>query len=272
MTEQIVILDFGSQYTQVIARRIREGNVYCTIVPFNASAKEIAAMRPKGLVLSGGPASVYATDAPHPDKRIFELGVPILGICYGLQLMAHYLGGKVEPGQKREYGKGTLQIKDSSCPLFATLPAKLQVWNSHGDKLTRLPNGFRPVAVTENSKWAAFENRRKRFFGLQFHPEVVHTPRGPEIISNFIHGVCGCGRNWTMLNYVETAINAIRKEVGRERVILGLSGGVDSSVAAALIHRAIGDQLTCIFVNNGVLRGGEASVVRQVFGNHFKIK
>ena len=272
MTEQIVILDFGSQYTQVIARRIREGNVYCTILPYNTSAKEIAAMRPKGLVLSGGPASVYASDAPHPDRRIFELGVPILGICYGLQLMAHYLGGKVEPGQKREYGKGSLQVKDRSSHLFATLPAKLQVWNSHGDRLTKLPAGFRPVAVTENSSYAVIENRRSKFFGLQFHPEVAHTPRGPEIISNFIHDICGCGREWTMLNYVDTAIKAIRQQVGRERVILGLSGGVDSSVAAALIHRAIGDQLTCIFVNNGVLRGREAKVVRQVFGSHFKIK
>ena len=272
MTEQIVILDFGSQYTQVIARRIREGNVYCTILPYNTSAKEIAAMRPKGLVLSGGPASVYASDAPHPDKRIFELGVPILGICYGLQLMGHYLGGKVEPGQKREYGKATLRVKDTSCPLFNTLPAKLQVWNSHGDKLTKLPVGFRPVAVTDNSGYAVIENRRNKMFGLQFHPEVVHTPRGPEIISNFIHGICGCGRNWTMLNYVETAVKAIRQQVGRERVILGLSGGVDSSVAAALIHRAIGDQLTCIFVNNGLLRGREASVVREVFGRHFKIR
>jgi GMP synthase (glutamine-hydrolysing) len=272
MTEQIVILDFGSQYTQVIARRIREGNVYCTILPYKTSAKEIAAMRPKGLVLSGGPASVYATDAPHPDRRIFELGIPILGICYGLQLMAHYLGGKVEPGQKREYGKGSLRVKDASCPLFEALPGKLQVWNSHGDKITKLPGGFRSVAVTENSNYAAIENRRKKFFGLQFHPEVVHTPRGPEIISNFIHDICGCGRNWTMLNYVDTAINSIRKQVGRERVILGLSGGVDSSVAAGLIHRAIGDQLTCIFVNNGVLRGREAKIVRQVFGNHFKIK
>ena len=272
MTEQIVILDFGSQYTQVIARRIREGNVYCTILPYHTSAKEIAAMRAKGLVLSGGPASVYAPDAPHPDKRIFELGIPILGICYGLQLMAHYLGGKVEPGQKREYGKGSLRVKDIACPLFDTLPRKLQVWNSHGDRLTKLPVGFRPVAVTENSSYAAIENRRSKFFGLQFHPEVVHTPRGPEIISNFIHGVCGCGREWTMLNYVDTAIQAIRRQVGGERVILGLSGGVDSSVAAALIHRAIGDQLTCIFVNNGVLRGREAKVVRQVFGSHFKIK
>ena len=272
MTEQIVILDFGSQYTQVIARRIREGNVYCTILPYNTPAKKLSALRAKGLVLSGGPASVYAPKAPHPDPRIFDLGVPVLGICYGMQLLAHYLGGKVEPGQKREYGKGTLQIKDRACELFVTLPAKLQVWNSHGDKLTKLPTGFKPVAVTENSSYAAIEDRERKFYGLQFHPEVVHTPRGAEIVSNFIHRVCGCSRDWTMLNYVDTAVATIREEVGNERVILGLSGGVDSSVAAALIHRAIGDQLTCIFVNNGLLRGREEKVVQEVFGQHFKIK
>lgn len=272
MTEQIVILDFGSQYTQVIARRIRECNVYCTIVKYNTSAKKIAALNPKGLVLSGGPASVYADKAPRPDKGIFELGIPILGICYGIQLLARYMGGKVEPGQKREYGKGRLEITDRSCPLFVTLPAKLQVWNSHGDKLTRMPAGFKSVAVTENSDYAAIENRAKRFFGLQFHPEVAHTPRGAEIISNFVHHICACGSNWTMHNYVDQAVLAIREQVGRERVILGLSGGVDSSVAAALIHKAVGDQLTCIFVNNGVLRGREAQIVREVFGRNFKIK
>jgi GMP synthase (glutamine-hydrolysing) len=272
MTEQIVILDFGSQYTQVIARRIREGNVYCTILPYNTPAKKLAALRPKGLVLSGGPASVYAPKAPHPDARIFELGMPVLGICYGMQLLAHYLGGKVEPGQKREYGKGTLQIKDRGCELFVTLPTKLQVWNSHGDKLTKLPTGFKPVAVTDNSTYAAIENRTQKFYGLQFHPEVVHTPRGAEIVSNFIHRICGCSRDWTMLNYVDTAVATIREEVGNERVILGLSGGVDSSVAAALIHRAIGDQLTCIFVNNGLLRGREEKIVQEVFGRHFRIK
>src|SRR4051794_12128987 len=178
MIEQIIILDFGSQYTQVIARRIRECNVYCTILRYDTPAKEIAALAPKGLVLSGGPSSVYSDKAPLPDKGIFKLGVPILGICYGIQLLAQYLGGKVEPGQKREYGKGTLTVKDKSCPLFAALPQKLQVWNSHGDKLTKLPEGFKPVAVTENSDYAAIENRARKYFGLQFHPEVVHTPRG----------------------------------------------------------------------------------------------
>ena len=272
MTEQIVILDFGSQYTQVIARRIREGNVYCTILRYDTPAKKIAALNPKGLILSGGPSSVYAADAPQPDPGIFDLEVPILGICYGIQLFGHYLGGKVEPGERREYGKGSLSIKDPDCPLFVTLPDKLQVWNSHGDKLTKMPPGFKSVAVTENSNFAAIEHRAKRFFGLQFHPEVVHTPRGAEIVSNFIHHICGCSRDWTMRNYVDQAVAEIRDQAGGERVILGLSGGVDSSVAAALIHRAIGDQLTCIFVNNGLLRGREAGVVQEVFGRHFHIK
>jgi GMP synthase (glutamine-hydrolysing) len=272
MNEQIVILDFGSQYTQVIARRIRECNVYSTIVRYDTSAAEIRRMNAKGIILSGGPSSVYADNAPLPDKDIFKLKLPILGVCFGIQLLAQYLGGKVEPGQKREYGKGTLTIKDPSCALFANLPKTLQVWNSHGDKLTRLPKGFEPVAVTENSPYAAIENRQKRFFGLQFHPEVVHTPRGKEIISNFVHGICGCGKNWTMRNYVEQAVEEIRAQVGNEHVILGLSGGVDSSVAAALLHKAIGDQLTCIFVNNGLLRAREAEVVQEVFGQHFHIK
>ena len=272
MNEQIVILDFGSQYTQVIARRVRECNVYSTILRFDTPAAEIAALKPKGIILSGGPSSVYSPKAPLPDPVIFQLGVPVLGICYGVQLLAQFLGGKVEKGLKREYGKGTLSIKDKSCVLFSKLPANLQVWNSHGDKLTKIPNGFKPVAVTENSEFAAIENREKKFFGLQFHPEVVHTPRGKEILTNFVHGVCGCGKNWTMRNYIDQAVEEIRREVGTEHVILGLSGGVDSSVAAALIHKAIGDQLTCIFVNNGVLRSKEADVVRQVFGNHFKLK
>ena len=272
MTEQIVILDFGSQYTQVIARRIRECNVYSIIVRYDISAKELAALDPKGIILSGGPASVYARNAPLPDTAIFDLGVPTLGICYGMQILAHFLGGKVEPGQKREFGKGTLKVQDSFCALFANLPESLQIWNSHGDKLTKLPRGFKSVAISENSNHAAFENRARKIFGLQFHPEVAHTPRGKEILSNFVHNVCGCGKNWTMHNYIDQAVAAIRAQVGSEKVILGLSGGVDSSVAAALIHKAIGDQLTCIFVNNGLLRGNEADVVREVFGRHFKIK
>ena len=272
MNEQIVILDFGSQYTQVIARRIRECSVYSTIVRFDTPAAELARLAPKGIILSGGPNSVYAKDAPLPDKAIFKLGVPILGICYGVQVFAQFLGGKVEKGTKREYGKGTLTVADPACALFEGLPEKLQVWNSHGDKLTRLPKGFSVVGTTENSDYAAIEDPHRRFFGIQFHPEVAHSPRGKEVLANFVHGVCGCGKGWTMRNYIEQAVDEIRAQVGSERVILGLSGGVDSSVAAALIHKAIGDQLTCIFVNNGLLRAREAEVVQEVFGRNFKVK
>jgi GMP synthase (glutamine-hydrolysing) len=272
MPEQIVILDFGSQYTQVIARRIRECNVYSLIVRYDTPATEITELQPKGIILSGGPSSVYAKDAPLPDPSIFGLGLPVLGICYGLQLLAQYLGGKVEPGLKREYGKGILKVKDSFCALFANLPESLQVWNSHGDKLTKLPRGFKSVAITENSDFAAIENGEDKVFGLQFHPEVVHTPHGKEILANFVHNICGCGKNWTMRNYIDQAVENIRATVGNERVILGLSGGVDSSVAAALLHKAIGSQLTCIFVNNGLLRGREPEIVREVFGRHFRIK
>jgi GMP synthase (glutamine-hydrolysing) len=272
MNEQIVILDFGSQYTQVIARRIRECNVYSVIVPYNTPARDVAAMKPSGIILSGGPASVYSPKAPMPDRALFDLDVPILGICYGVQLFAHFMGGRVEKGLKREYGKGTLAVKDASCALFRKLPANLQVWNSHGDKLTRLPRGFVAVATTENSDYAAIEHHSRKRFGLQFHPEVAHTPRGREIIANFVHGICGCGRSWTMRHYVDQAVDQIRAQVGGNRVILGLSGGVDSSVAAALLHKAIGNQLTCIFVNNGLLRAREAEVVREVFGRNFHVR
>ena len=272
MNEQIVILDFGSQYTQVIARRIRECKVYSTIVHYNTPAAVIAEMNASGIILSGGPSSVYAKDAPLPDKAIFKMGIPVLGICFGLQVMARFLKGKVERGQKREYGKGTLRVKRAQCRLFDALPRELQVWNSHGDKLTKLPDGFKSVATTENSGFAAIENAKARFYGLQFHPEVVHTPRGKKIISNFVRKICGCSRKWTMRSYIEQAVEEIRVQVGKEKVILGLSGGVDSSVAAALIHKAIGKQLTCIFVNNGVLRANEAGVVKKVFGRNFKVK
>jgi GMP synthase (glutamine-hydrolysing) len=272
MLEQIIILDFGSQYTQVIARRVRERNVYSQILRYDVPAREIAKLKPAGIILSGGPSSVYAKDAPLPDAAIFSLGIPVLGICYGVQLLAQFLGGKVEKGLRREYGKGSLRVTDGSCPLFASVPKTLQVWNSHGDKLTRLPRGFKSVAVTENSEYAAIENRQRRFFGLQFHPEVAHTPLGREIISNFVHKICGCGRTWTMRGYVGQAVDEIRQQVGNENVILGLSGGVDSSVAAALLHKAIGDQLTCIFVNNGLLRAREAETVQNLFGKHFHIR
>jgi GMP synthase (glutamine-hydrolysing) len=272
MTEQILILDFGSQYTQVIARRIRECHVFSTIAPFNMPAAEIAALKPKGIILSGGPSSVYSPTAPLPDPALFKLNIPVLGICFGVQLMAQFLGGKVERGLKREYGKGTLAVTDSQCALFAKLPDSLQVWNSHGDKLARMPKGFKAVATSDNSEFAAIEDRARKFFGLQFHPEVAHTPRGREIIANFVHKICGCGEEWTMRHYLDLAVEEIRRQAGTERVILGLSGGVDSSVAAALLHKAIGSQLTCIFVNNGLLRGREADAVREVFGRNFKMK
>ena len=269
--EQIIILDFGSQYTQVIARRIRECKVYCQIKPWNTPAAEISALEPKGIILSGGPASVYSSNAPKPDPELFRIPVPMLGICYGLQLLAKFQGGKVERGDKREYGKGTLTIQDPECPLFQGLEKQIQVWNSHGDKMTQLPPGFTTVATTPNSNYAAIEHRQRKQFGLQFHPEVVHTPRGKEILSNFVHRICGCAPTWTMKAYRQMAIEQIRAQVGKEHVILGLSGGVDSCVAAVFIHEAIGDQLTCIFVNNGLLRANEGQSVRDVFCKNFNI-
>jgi GMP synthase (glutamine-hydrolysing) len=272
MKDSILILDFGSQYTQVIARRIRECRVYSQILAFDTPAERIREINPSGIILSGGPSSVYQDDAPLPDSRIFDLSIPVVGICYGLQVISRILGGKIESCDQREYGKGTLRVTDSKCRLFDALSAEFQVWNSHGDKLTEFPDGFNSVAETENSPNAVIENRDRQIFGLQFHPEVVHTPCGKEIISNFVHGICGCIGDWTMENYIDEAVTAIRKQVGNEKIILGLSGGVDSSVAAALIHRAVGDQLACIFVNNGLLRAREDEVVREIFGKHFALK
>ncbi|MEI6714798.1 MAG: glutamine-hydrolyzing GMP synthase [Verrucomicrobiota bacterium] len=268
---RLLILDFGSQYTQVIARRIRECEVYSQIIPFNTPAKEIKKIAPKGIILSGGPCSVYGKDAPQPDPAIFKLGIPIMGICYGMQLMGHHLGGKVENSQRREYGMGKLKIT-TSCPLLKGLGKSIDIWNSHGDKVTKLPKGFRTIATTDNSPFAVIEEPTKHFYGLQFHPEVVHTPRGREIIQNFVFEVCGFKRDWTMGSFIEEVCENIRKQVGQDHVILGLSGGVDSSVAAALIHRAIGDQLTCVFVNNGLLRANEAEAVQKLFGDNFKMR
>lgn len=271
MMEQIIILDFGSQYTQVIARRIRECQVFSQILRYDTLAEKLAELKPSGIILSGGPCSVYDKKAPHCDTGIWKLGVPILGICYGMQLMAHQLGGKVQPGGKREYGPAEIDIaKDTT--LFREMAYEQQVWMSHGDKVTKLPAGFITVAKSQNSPYAAIANNKRRLYGLQFHPEVHHTPNGKQIISNFVHGICGCGRNWTMKSFIENSIEEIRARVGKDKVVLGLSGGVDSSVAAALIHKAIGDQLICVFVNNGVLRKGEAESVQRVFGEHLKMK
>jgi GMP synthase (glutamine-hydrolysing) len=270
MPQTIAVLDFGSQLTQVIARRIRESNVYSRIYPFATSAATLKADGVIGIILSGGPRSVYARSAPRPDPAIFKLGVPVLGICYGLQLMAHYLGGRVLQSPAREYGHGTLRIRTRG-RLFKGLPAKLRIWNSHGDKLTRLPPGFRAIAISENSKYSAIEDPRRRFYGLQFHPEVFHTERGTDMIRNFLVGICGAKQDWTTKDFITHAVEDIRAKVGKSRVILGLSGGVDSSVAAALLHKAIGKQLTCVFVDNGLLRKDEREKVRELYGRHFHI-
>src|SRR5438552_4387377 len=268
---RILILDFGSQYTQVIARRIRECQVYSEIVPFDTPAAEVARLKPNGLILSGGPASVYDKSAPHLNPEIFSLGIPVLGICYGMQLMAHHLGGEVEFSARREYGPGMLRITNSSL-LFEGLGEQIDIWSSHGDKVTRLPAGFRTAARTENSDFAAIENPEHKLYGLQFHPEVAHTPRGKEILQNFVYHICHCAMDWTMGSFIEEACARIRKQVGDQKVVLGLSGGVDSSVTAALLHKAIGDQLTCIFVNNGLLRAREEEIVQRVFGENFHVR
>ena len=268
---KILILDFGSQYTQVIARRIRECQVYSEIIRFDRPAAEIAALKPNGIILSGGPASVYDKGAPQIDPKIFSFGIPVLGICYGLMLMAHHLGGQVVFTGRREYGPGMLHIRNGS-ELFEGLGNQLDVWNSHGDEVTALPEGFRVVGSTEGCDFAAVEDRQRKLYGLQFHPEVAHTPRGREILQNFVYHICHCAMDWTMGSFIEEACARVRKQVGDQKVVLGLSGGVDSSVTAALLHKAIGDQLTCIFVNNGLLRAREEEIVQRVFGENFHVR
>jgi len=270
MNQTIAVLDFGSQYTQVIARRIRECNVYSKIYPYGTSAAALRADGVIGIILSGGPSSVFATGAPMPDRGIFELGVPVLGICYGIQLMGRLLGGTVARGERREYGNGTLRIQRPG-RLFAALPRQLTVWNSHGDKLTALPPGFVAIGTTENSPFAAIEDRRRNFFGIQFHPEVSHSERGVDVLRNFLVGVCGARQDWTTKDFIKHSVADIRAAVGKSRVLLGLSGGVDSSVAAALIHEAIGRRLTCVFVDNGLLRKGEREAVEELYRKHFHI-
>jgi GMP synthase (glutamine-hydrolysing) len=267
---KILIVDFGSQYTQVIGRRIRELQVYSEIVRFDTSADTIAREQPNGIILSGGPASVYENGAPQVDPKIFTLGIPILGICYGLMQMAHHLGGQVRYTGRREYGAGILDVTNGS-QLFDGLGAQVDVWNSHGDEVTALPSGFRVAARTNGSPFAAVEDPQRRLYGLQFHPEVAHTPRGREILQNFVYHICHCTMDWTMGSFIDDACQRVRAQVGDNKVVLGLSGGVDSSVVAALLHIAIGDQLTCIFVNNGLLRAREEEVVQRVFGEYFHI-
>lgn len=268
--QTIAVLDFGSQYTQVIARRIRECSVYSKIYPFKTSAKELKKDNVVGIIFSGGPESVLSKGSPRPDKRIFDLGIPVLGICYGVQLIAHLLGGKVEKSTHREYGHGVLKIRRKG-NLFKGLPNKLRVWNSHGDRLSKLPKGFSTVASTENSGFAGIADERRRIFGIQFHPEVDHTEGGLNILENYLGKICGCKGDWSMASLAEESIASIKETVGSDRVLLGLSGGVDSSVAAALIHKAIGRQLTCVFVDNGLLRLNERELVGDLYRRHFKM-
>ena len=273
-TQKILILDFGSQYTQLIARRVRECHVYCQILPFNTPAERIKAERPRGIILSGGPASVHESDAPWCEEAIFELGIPVLGICYGMQLLAEHFGGRVEQARKREYGKARLIIESRDDDLFAGFApsSPSQVWMSHGDRIRQLPPEFITLAHTNNSPCAAIRHRELALYGVQFHPEVAHSLRGREILENFLFKICACEPSWTMLSFVRESVEDIRRRVGRKRVICGLSGGVDSSVTALLLHRAIGEQLTCIFVNNGLLRKGEAEQVLRTFRDNYHIK
>jgi GMP synthase (glutamine-hydrolysing) len=268
--ETIVILDFGSQYTQLIARRIRESGVYCEIHPYTIDPQTIRQLGPKGIILSGGPSSVYETDAPHCQREILDLGVPVLGICYGLQLLSYFLGGKVEPSSRREYGAAQVRLVGES-RLLAGLATEFPVWMSHGDHVTVPPPGFEVVAETENAL-GAVENGDRDWYGLQFHPEVAHTPDGRKILENFIRGVCGCRGDWTAASFIEAAVARIREQIGDGHAVCGLSGGVDSSVAAALVSRAIGDRLTCLFVDNGLLRKDEFAKVLESFREYGKLR
>ena len=262
--EGIVIVDFGSQYSRLIARRIRELKVYCEIVPPETSWDDVARINPRGVVLSGGPASVYDDDAPLAPTWVYEQSLPILGICYGMQVLTHQLGGKVVPGLKREYGHAVLYQNVSESPIFTNVPPSSPIWMSHGDQIEKLPPGFSPLAYTDNSPVAVMGNGRN-IFGLQFHPEVVHTEHGKAVLENFLYRVCGCKGNWTSENVVQQSIARIRQQVGDGKVICALSGGVDSAVTASLVHQAIGDQLTCIFVNNGLLRREEPERILDTF-------
>ncbi len=268
--QTILVMDFGAQYAQLIARRVRECSVYSVIRPYSISVEEIKALNPTGIIFSGGPRSVYAEGAPRIDSEIFELGIPILGICYGMQIMAYTLNGKVERADQREYGKAELTVTEAK-GIFTDLGPEITVWMSHGDHVLELPEGFVTAAKTSNTPNAAMANHERKFYGVQFHPEVVHTHKGMEIIRNFLFEVCECKGDWTASNFIDEKVKEIREQVGDSKVICGLSGGVDSSVAAALVHKAIGDQLTCIFVNHGFLRKGEAEQVRQTFQEQFDI-
>jgi len=267
----ILIIDYGSQYNQLIARRVRENNVYCEIVPPKVSLREIRGMAPGGIILSGGPSSVYTGKGPSLNIGFFTLGIPIFGICYGMQLLTQESGGRVKKTTKREYGKSILCI-DSGTDIFKGVPKKIVSWMSHGDYVSRLPRGFTRIAHTGNTKYAAIRDKAGKIFGVQFHPEVLHTQYGSDIISNFLFRVCGCSRNWTMRSFIKKSVEGLKETIGKEHVVLGLSGGVDSSVAAVLLHRAIGKQLHCIFVDNGVMRKKKTKRVKALFEKNLHIK
>jgi GMP synthase (glutamine-hydrolysing) len=274
MTDRILILDFGSQFTQLIARRVRESGVYCEIWPFNTDPQRIADFAPRGIVLSGGPASVHEGNSPRAPDIVFSLDIPVLGICYGQMTLCAQMGGEVQGSDHREFGRAFVDVTDE-CALTQGVWAKgarEQVWMSHGDRITRLAPGFRTVGVSEGAPFAVIADDTRRYYGLMFHPEVVHTPHGAQLLRNFTHGICGCSGDWTMAGFRQAEIDKIRRQVGTGRVICGLSGGVDSSVAAVLIHEAIGDQLTCIFVDHGLLRAGEAEQVVATFRDRFNIR
>ena len=278
-SQRILILDFGSQYTQLIARRVREAGVYCELFSYDTPAEEIRKFAPRGIILSGGPESVTLTDTPRAPKEIFDMKVPILGICYGQQTMAAQLGGTVEPGDKREFGYARVRMHGHS-KLFRDLRDEkessgaewLHVWMSHGDRVTQLPAGFKVIADTPAAPFAGIADEARGFYGIQFHPEVTHTTQGRMILQRFVHDICGCGSLWTPGNIIESMVSSVREQVGKDEVILGLSGGVDSSVVAALLHRAIGKQLTCIFVDNGLLRLNEGDQVMETFARHMGVK
>jgi GMP synthase (glutamine-hydrolysing) len=269
--QNVIVLDFGAQYSQLIARRVRECHVYCELLPCDTPLEQLRARNPSGLIFSGGPPSVYEAGAPQIDPGMYDLGIPILGICYGMQLMARQLGGDVVPGgQQREYGKTDLHVADAD-ELFEGLNGELVCWMSHGDRVDAPPPGFQVLASTGNTPVAAMADPDRRFYAVQFHPEVTHTPWGTEVLRNFLTRVCGCEPTWTMENFLQESVARIRAQVGEGTVICGLSGGVDSAVAAALVHRAVGDQLTCIFVNHGLLRQNEPETVRETFAGHFHV-
>ena len=270
-SELVLVLDFGSQYTQLIARRVRELGVYSEIHPFNFPIERIRALRPVGIILSGGPASVYEPDAPKSSPEVLELGIPVLGICYGLQVMAEQLGGKVDSFTRKEFGKAILHV-DKGDDLLKGLDGSTTVWMSHGDSLSELPRGFEPIAHSDNAPICAIRNPSKKIFGVQFHPEVVHTPQGKLILSNFLHHVCGAKGDWSPAHFIEQSLVDIRAKVGSSRVLCALSGGVDSSVAAVLLHQAIGEQLHCVHINNGLMRKGESEGVVETFRKTYRMQ